>query len=296
MARLSLVPFTTDEAFYGALKVHVFGTVYDTVLQGLRSGNTRPLTLNADGLSVKIGRFTARKANNLFVPSGAKADSSAEFFGFTSHKVREKLSEMAEEGVVELVGKGLRDAQTYLWNEPIEKYQLCSYLRFRRETGGDTSLGLETYRCMLTFGEERFTAREFIEMYQVVHEDEYSQSRWGKRKFEEISESYQYQTFLKNRLKAMGKAGLLDANEEDRTFQLTTSAMEAGHHVGLFLEDVPYKASWEMCRSCPARVQCWDLQVTDLALDALAGGTNGATGGVNGGTGQGPVTNGSNGA
>ncbi|MGH2670882.1 MAG: hypothetical protein ACRDH5_17515, partial [bacterium] len=124
MARLSLVPFTTDQAFYGALKVHVVGTVWETVLQGLRGGNTAPITGAQNGLSVRFGRFTARKANNLFVPATSRATSSAEFFGFTSHKVREKLSELSEGGTVELVGRGLRDAQTYSWNEAIDKYQL----------------------------------------------------------------------------------------------------------------------------------------------------------------------------
>lgn len=278
MARLTLVPFTTDMAFYGALKVHVFGTVWDTVLQGVRNGNTAPITAN--GLSVRIGRFTARKANNLFVPSGSKATSSAEFFGFTSHKVREKLTELAEGGTVDRVGRGLRDAQTYSWKESIERYQLCSYLKVRQVLDKDTSLALELYRVLLTFGDEDFAARDFVDAYRVVHEEEYSQSRWGKRKFDEISESFQYQTFLKNRLKAMSKHKLLTFNKGAETFRLAPRAADAAHHFGLFLESVPYKASWEMCQTCPARRQCWDLQVTDLVLDAIRG--NNRAGGANG--------------
>lgn len=296
MARLALVPFSTDDAFYGALKGHVYGTVYDTVLQALSSGNTRPLVVaqNGNGLSVKIGRFTARKANNLFVPDGGNADSSAEFFGFTSHKVREKLSELAETSTVEKVGRGLRDAKEYTWTEEIEKYQLCSYLRFRRATHPDVSLALETYRILTSFGQEPFTAREFVEAYRDIHEEEYSQSRWGKRKFEEISESYQYQTFLKDRLKALAKRDLVSMNANEKQFTLTDEAADAAHHFGLFLDKVPYKASWDMCQDCPARRMCWDLQVTDLVLDAIRGeplpGTQ-----TNGTNGDGPLTHGSNG-
>ena len=296
MARLTLVPFTTDSAFYGALKVHVFATVYDTVLQGVRSGNTAPLTANAEGLRVRIGRFTARKANNLFVPSGTRATSSAEFFGFTSHKVREKLAELAEAGTVDLVGRGLRDAQTYHWNEPIERYQLCSYLRVREAVGKDPSLALETYRVLLTFGDEPFAGRDFVDAYRVVHEEEYSQSRWGKRKFEQIGESFQYQTFLKERLKAMSKAKLVTFNKRTELFSLSPVAADAAHHFGLFLESVPYKASWEMCATCPARRQCWDLQVTDLVLDAIRGNNGNSANGSSGASGDGPVTKGPNGS
>ena len=148
---------------------------------------------------------------------------------------------------------------------------------------------------MLTFGDEPFTAHDFVEMYKAVHEEEYSQSRWGKRKFDEISESYQYQTFLKNRLKRMSERGLISFDKARKTFTLTPRALDAGHHFGLFLEDIPYKASWQMCQDCPARRQCWDLQVTDLALDALKGEPGGANG-SNGSHGNGPMTNGSTGA
>lgn len=295
MARLALVPFSTDDAFYGALKVHVYGTVYDTVLQALSSGRTQPLVAaqnGSQGLSVKIGRFTARKANNLFVPDENNPTSSAEFFGFTSHKVREKLTELAETDTIEKVGRGLRDAKEYQWDEEIEKYQLCSYLRFRRATGDDVSLALEAYRILTTFGQDPFEASEFVEAYREIHEEEYSQSRWGKRKFDEISQSYQYQNFLKERLKSMVKADLLDLDSGQGTFTLTDLAADAAHHFGLFLDEVPYKASWDMCQDCPARKLCWDLQVTDLVLDAIRGeplpGLNG-----NKTNGEGPSTHGS---
>jgi hypothetical protein len=296
MARLDLVSFTTDDAFYGALKMHVYGTVYDTVLKALSSGNTQPLVAaqNGEGLSVKIGRFTARKANNLFVPENGNADSSAEFFGFTSHKVREKLSHLADEGTIEKVGRGLRDAKEYTWNEEIEKYQLCSYLRFRTATEPDSSLALEAYRILNEFGQDPFEARELVEAYREIHEEEYSQSRWGERKFDEISESYQYQQFLKDRLKALADADLVRMQTEEKAFQLTDQAADAAHHVGLFLDQVAYEASWEMCQDCPARRMCWDLQVTDLVLDAIRGepipGTEPAT------NGEAPLTRGSNGS
>lgn len=294
MARLKLVPFSTDEAFYGALKVHVYGTVYDTVLQALSSGNTRPLVIaqNGQGLNVKIGRFTARKANHLIVPDNGQADSSAEFFGFTSHKVREKLSELADTETIEKIGRGLRDAKEYGWHEAIEKHELCSYLRFRRATQPDTSLILETYRILITFGEDPFQAKEFTEAYQDTHEEEYSQSRWGERKFDEISDSYQYQTFLKDRLKKLTANDLLTMNSQEKTFALTKKAADAAHHFGLFLDSVPYTASWDMCQECPARRLCWDLQVTDLVLDAIRGDPLPGTEHANG---DGPLTNGSNG-
>lgn len=291
--QLNLVQFSTDDAFYGALKAHVYGTVYDTVLEALRSGNTKPLRMaqNGDqGLSVKIGRFTARKANNLFVPDGGPANSSAEFFGFTSHKVREKLSELAETDTIEKVGRGLRDAKEYNWNERIEKYQLCSYLAVRKATGSDTSLALEAYRILQTFGEDPFEANDFMKAYQEVHEEEYSQSRWGKRKFQEIAESYEYKTYLKDRLKAMAEVGLVDVHQDEGTFQLTREGEDVAHHFGLFIDEVPYKASWNMCQDCPARKLCWDLQVTDLVLDAIRGEPTGAPE-TNG---TGPMTNGSN--
>jgi len=274
MAQLSLVPFSTDDAFYGALKAHVYGTVYDTVLEALRSGNTQPLRMaqnGSEGLSVKIGRFTARKANNLFVPDGGPANASAEFFGFTSHKVREKLSELADTDTIEKVGRGLRDAKEYNWNETIEKYQLCSYLAFRKATGSDTSLALEAYRILQTFGEDAFEANDFIEVYQHVHEEEYSQSRWGKRKFKEIAESYDYKTYIKDRLKALAERDLVRVDRQEGTFELTREGEDVAHHFGLFIDEVPYKASWNMCQDCPARSLCWDLQVTDLVLDAIRG-------------------------
>jgi hypothetical protein len=293
MAQLSLVQFSTDDAFYGALKAHVYGTVYDTVLEALRSGNTTPLRMaqnGSEGLSVKIGRFTARKANNLFVPDGGPANASAEFFGFTSHKVREKLSDLAEDETIEKVGRGLRDAKEYNWNETIEKYQLCSYLAFRKATGSDTSLGLEVYRILQTFGDDVFEANDFIEAYQAVHEEEYSQSRWGKRKFQEIAESYEYKSYLKDRLKALAEQDLVDVRRDKGTFQLNEDGHDAAHHFGLFIDEVPYKASWNMCQDCPARSLCWDLQVTDLVLDAIRGEPTGSpeTDGTR------PMTNGSN--
>jgi len=295
MAQLALVQFSIDDAFYGALKSHVYGTVYDTVLQALTSGNTQPLRMaqnGSEGLSVKIGRFTARKANNLFVPSNKKADASAEFFGFTSHKVREKLTELADEDTIEKVGRGLRDAKEYQWNEEIRKHELCSYLAFRKVTGSDTSLALEAYRVLQTFGDDAFEANDFAEAYTEVHEEEYSQSRWGKRKFDEISDSYEYRQFVKNRLKRLAKQDLVSTNADAGTFQLTPEGQDAGHHFGLFIDKVPYKASWDMCQDCPARRLCWDLQVTDLVLDAIRGKPTGDLDGYPE-NGAGPLTSGS---
>jgi hypothetical protein len=201
VSELPLDRFTIDKAFYGALKLHVYGTVHDSFLNTLLGG--RAILLN-DSMRLEVGRFTARKADNLFVPqNGSRPNQSAEFFGFTSHKVREKLLAFHEAGIVELIGKGLRDAYTYKWKLPVKHWEVCSFMRFRGFTTDDPSMNLETYRIYLDRGFRPFTFRDFHAMYALAHESEYGATRWGKRKFEKLVESFEYDRFLKQRLEKL---------------------------------------------------------------------------------------------
>jgi len=252
LKELPVDEFTTDKAFFAALKLHVYGTVHDSFLATLVKG--RSLVLD-QALKLEVGRFTSRKANHLFVSeNGSRGGCSAEFYGFTSHKVREKLAQLHDLGVVELLGKGLRDAYTYRWKVPVKHWEVCSFMRFRRLTAEDLSLNLELFRVFHARGTAPFTAREFVELYGRAHGAEYTSTRWGARKWEKIASSFAYGEFVKDRLDLLVKHGLV-AQQGD-SYQLPAPVLDAVNHFDLFLNGVPYRASRAMCDACPLDALC----------------------------------------
>ena len=278
MSELPLDHFTIDKAFYGALKLHVYGTVHDAFLTTLVGG--RSLLLN-DTMKLEVGRFTARKADNLFVPqNGSRPNQSAEFFGFTSHKVREKLLAFHEAGIVELLGKGLRDAYTYRWKVPVKHWEVCSFMRFRGLAADDPSMNLEMYRLYLDKGFGPFTFRDFHGMYAAAHGSEYRATRWGKRKFEKLAESYEYDHFLRQRLDKLVARKLVVASGD--VFSLNPEHRDALNHLDLFMNAVPYHPSRDMCRACALDDLCQAGSTQKLILSlnvppAPAVSMNGAT-------------------
>jgi hypothetical protein len=252
LKELPVDEFNTDKAFYAALKLHVYGTVHDSFLTTLLGG--RSLLLDQQ-LKLEVGRFTARKANHLFVSeNGHKASTSAEFYGFTSHKVREKLTAFHELGVVELLGKGLRDAYTYRWKVPVKHWEVCSFMRFRARTANDLSMNLELYRVFLEKGPNVFTTRDFVELYGRVHGAEYGSTRWGQRKWEKIASSFAYTEFIRGRLGRLQERGLVAGKGDE--MQLTTEALDAVNHFDLFVNAVPFRPSRAMCDVCPLDALC----------------------------------------
>lgn len=252
LKELPVDDFTTDKAFFAALKLHVYGTVHDQFLTTLIRGKS--LVLDQE-LKLEVARFTSRKANHLFVSeSGQRAGCSAEFYGFTSHKVREKLAQLHELGVVELLGKGLRDAYTYRWKVPLKHWEICSFMRFRRATDTDLSLNLELYRLFQSRGTQPFTAREFHETYAAAHGQEYTSTRWGARKWEKIASSFAYGEFLKGRLELLAKHNLVAQSGD--AYQLAPATIDSVNHFDLFLNGVAYRASRAMCDVCPLDALC----------------------------------------
>lgn len=264
LKELPLDEFTTDKAFYAVLKLHVYGTVHDGVLRALLAGRTLLLDQT---VRLEVGRFTARKASHLFVSeNGARGHASAEFHGFTSHKVREKLAHFHDLGVVELLGKGLRDAHTYRWKEPLKHWELCSFMRFRARTEEDATLNLELYRLFQEKGLAPFTAKEFVDMYARVHGAEYGSSRWGRRKWERIAGSFEYGESIRARLDRLMMAGLV--LQDGDALRIDPAMRDPIHHFDLFLNGVAYRASPEMCAACPLDALC-KAGSTQRALVAL---------------------------
>ena len=232
--------------------MHVYGTVHDSFFTTLIGG--RSLLLDQE-LKLEVGRFTARKANHLFVSeNGHRASTSAEFYGFTSHKVREKLTAFHELGVVELLGKGLRDAYTYRWKVPVKHWEVCSFMRFRKATSDDLSMNLELYRVFLEKGTRVFTSREFVDVYSRAHGAEYGSTRWGQRKWEKIASTFQYTEFLRGRLQRLVERGLVAGKGDE--FQLAPEAVDAVNHFDLFVHAVPFRPSRMMCDACPLDALC----------------------------------------
>ena len=249
---LPIDQFSTDKAFYAALKLHVYATVHDGFFNTLLSG--RSLLLDQE-LKLEVGRFTARKANHLFVAeNGHRATASAEFYGFTSHKVREKLAQFHEMGIVELLGKGLRDAYTYRWKPAVKHWEVCSFMKFRRHTSADLSMNMEIYRVFLERGMEPFETRDFVDVYARAHGAEYGTTRWGQRKWEKIAQSFGYTEFIRGRLDRLVQAGLV-LNKEDE-YRINPDLAEAVHHFDLFLNAVPFRPSRAMCEVCPLDALC----------------------------------------
>jgi len=238
---------STDKAFYAALKLHVYSTIHDSLLSTLLGGTA--ITIN-ESVKLEVGRFTARKTNNLFVPeNGHRAEASAEFYGFTSHKVREKLMSHEERGVLELTGKGLRDAFTYKWKPPVKHWEICSFLKFKRATEKDLSMNHELHRVYGSLGFEPFRFADFVRVYGDAHSEEYASSRWGKRKFEAIRDSYAYQSFLKGRLDKLVEHKLV-VEPQPSVFTLNQAIGDEINHFGLFLNEVAYHPSRQMCDVC----------------------------------------------
>jgi hypothetical protein len=232
--------------------LHVYGTVHDGFLTTLIGGHS---ILLDQTLKLEVGRFTARKANHLFVSeNGHKASTSAEFYGFTSHKVREKLTAFHELGVVDLLGKGLRDAYTYRWKVPVKHWEVCSFMRFRKYTADDLSMNLELYRVFLEKGMAAFAARDFVDIYGRAHGAEYGATRWGQRKWEKIAKSFGYTEFIRGRLQRLADKGLVVGKGEE--YQIAPMMADAVNHFDLFVNAVPFRPSRSMCDVCPLDKLC----------------------------------------
>ena len=252
LKQLPVDEFTTDKAFYAALKLHVYATVHDGFFATLLGG--RSLMLDQE-LKLEVGRFTARKANHLFVAeNGHRATASAEFYGFTSHKVREKLTQFHELGVVDLLGKGLRDAYTYRWKLPVKHWEVCSFMKFRRHTAQDLSMNLELYRVFLDKGMKPFAAKDFVDIYSGAHGAEYGSTRWGQRKWEKIASSFAYTEFIRGRLDRLTQNGLIVAKADE--YRINPDVADAVNHFDLFLNAVPFRPSRAMCDVCPLDALC----------------------------------------
>lgn len=168
--------------------------------------------------------------------------------------MREKLTQLHELGVVELLGKGLRDAYTYRWKLPVKHWEVCSFMKFRHFTSEDLSMNLELYRVFLEHGAKPFAAREFVEMYSRTHGAEYGSTRWGQRKWEKIASSYGYTEFIRTRLDRLVQHGLVLAKED--AYRINPDLVDAVNHFDLFLSAVPFRPSRAMCDVCPLDRLC----------------------------------------
>jgi hypothetical protein len=244
---------SVDKAFYTALKLHVYSTLHGSLLRELLKGETVEVT---DDVKLQVGRFTARKTSNLFVPgdNGAKPGSSSEFYGFTSHKVREKLKDLDEEEVLEYEGKGLRDAHIYRWDQPLKHWEICSFMRFRRYAPDDLTLLFELSRAFHEFGTSAFTFNEFFEVYKGIHEDEFATTRWGRRKWKKLKDKPEYLRLVKGRIEDLVDADLVTAAGEK--FAVQADARDAVHHFDLFVNGTPFHPSLDMCQACPLEELC----------------------------------------
>lgn len=266
MSAPTLARSSIDRSFYSVLKLHVFSHIHDTFLRSFSGRNGHAV----HDAKPTLGRFTARKADYLFVPRNGNAlKCSADFFGFTSHKVREKLQQLEREGVVSLEGRGLRDAYTYRWTAPVQLYELCSFMVLWRETRDDLSVNIELSRIFDAAPEGPFTFQEFVRAYAEAHGEEYNGSRWGARRFERIRDSSDYERFLKARLQKLVAKGLVA--EEPRGFRLTARARELVHHFHLFVDAVPYHPSKAMCAACPLFESCRQRGLVEPMLSSLSG-------------------------
>jgi hypothetical protein len=247
------------------LKLHVFATVHEVFLRSFSGRNGHAV----QDAKPTLGRFTARKADFLFVPRNGNALScSADFFGFTSHKVREKLQQLEQAGAVVLEGRGLRDAYTYRWVAPVSLSELCSFMVMWRHTRDDLSLNIELARISDAAGLSPFTFHDFARSYAEAHGEEYNGSRWGARRYERIRGSSDYERFLKARLQKLVQRGLV--LEEGRAYRISERARDLVHHFQLFVDGVPYHPSRALCLACPLMENCRVRGLVEPMLDQLS--------------------------
>jgi hypothetical protein len=266
MTAPTLAKASIDRSFYAVLKLHVFGSINEVFLRSFSGRNGHAV----HDAKPTLGRFTARKADYLFVPRNGNALScSADFFGFTSHKVREKLQQLEQDGVVALEGRGLRDAYTYRWVAPVQLHELCSFMVLWRHTRDDLSVNIELARVFDATGAAPFTFQDFVRAYQEAHGDEYGGSRWSARRYEKLRSSSDYERFLRARLNKLIKQGLV---LEDRAgYLLADRARDLVHHFQLFVDAVPYRPSRALCISCPLFENCRQRNLVEPMLGALSG-------------------------
>lgn len=266
MSTPTLARSSIDTSFYSVLKLHVFSTVHDVLLHSFSGRNGHAV----QDAKPTLGRFTARKADFLFVPRNGNAiNCSADFFGFTSHKVREKLQQLEEGGVVNLEGRGLRDAYTYRWVAPLKLHELSSFMVLWRHTREDLSVNIELARIYDAAGDGLFRFPDFVKAYAEAHGEEYGGSRWSARKFERLRNSSEYERFLKARLGKLVQRGLV--KEEGQGYRLGALARELVHHFHLFVDGVPYHPSRAMCQACPLFENCRGKGLVEPMLTALSG-------------------------
>ncbi|MCA1814786.1 MAG: hypothetical protein LC624_12730 [Halobacteriales archaeon] len=265
MSAPTVAKSSIDRSFYAVLKLHVFATVHDVFLRSFSGRNGHAV----QDAKPTLGRFTARKADYLFVPRNGNAlKCSADFFGFTSHKVREKLTQLEAEGVVSLEGRGLRDAYTYRWTAPLSLPELCSFMVLWRHTQHDLSVNIELARVFDAAGGNVFTFADFARAYAQAHGEEYNASRWGARKYESLRSSSEYDRFLRARLQKLVDQGLVLT--DGKAFRLADKARELVHHFHLFVDSVPYHPSRALCASCPLFDNCRTRGLVEPMLGQLS--------------------------
>jgi hypothetical protein len=156
----------------------------------------------------KLATITPRWLHALLQSAGRTASGMAELHGVTSHFLRERLRNLNHGTALQELKPGLRQALTFMWNEPTNPGSLHSYAQLNALLGNRPLLAVDVARVGAHFGTEPFGDAAFVELFRAARRRLFQRPWYALRGAEEAG-GPEYSHFLVQRRELLAQLGLI---------------------------------------------------------------------------------------
>ncbi|MEA3202852.1 MAG: hypothetical protein QOI63_518 [Thermoplasmata archaeon] len=156
----------------------------------------------------KLATITPRWLHALLQSAGRTSAGMAELHGVTSHFLRERLRNLNHGTALQELKPGLRQALTFMWNEPPNPGSLHSYAQLSALLGGRTLLAVDIARVAAHFGTEPFDDAAFVDLFRAARKRLF-QRPWYALRGAEDAAGPDYSLFLVQRRELLAQLGFL---------------------------------------------------------------------------------------
>lgn len=181
-------------------------------------------------------RFTARRIVGMLTGPGPDRQSIdrlfTDLYPISSHAIRERLKALNSGTILQSTGRGLRNAVTYTWREPIPPGALRSFHEIQRRVGDEVHLAFDAYRLAEAFGVRDFSVRDYLRHF-VARREVFARQRATSASRVDPA----FIRFLMHRLASLQSRHLVVA-VGPQTFRLSAAGEELAHWFELFAYSV----------------------------------------------------------
>lgn len=213
-------------SLYVAIKLYVY--------RHLRDRNVR-----APRTSLELPPFNARRLHRLLAQRGVtRPGAFADFYDVSPYFIRQRLQQLNHGTVLSLVGRGLRGAANYRWNERLSDAALNSFRELQRILGEDLHFALDLLRTYDAFGSAAFGIHQFVEVFRRFRERSVVR-RWYRISTGTSAKSPIFTGLVLSRLRKLIALGLVERAPSG--YLLSPRGEQAAIWVELFAYSAEYR-------------------------------------------------------